>query len=179
MLRKDADQDGGAGQVAFVIPLRLTARARSGGIWGLKGSAAGRTRDLSDSAPLDSISGLKPAVAGRTNRCEVESARRPVSEPRRQACSSTWYDEAAFCAGWRIAMMHPMRSAWNLQHVDATTRCQDRPQAISGISIFRRLRLCQGNDALPPDERAGHVVRSQMASPDPDQGGIIGRGCPA
>jgi hypothetical protein len=65
-LRKTVAPDGGAALVAFVIPSRPTAHARSGGILDLKGNVAGQTRDLNELVLRDSISGLKPTAACRT-----------------------------------------------------------------------------------------------------------------
>jgi hypothetical protein len=67
MLPRDVAQDGGAGRVAFVILSRPTVRALLDGIWDLKDSAAGQTRDLSAHVLQDSTSGLRAVAAGRTN----------------------------------------------------------------------------------------------------------------
>jgi hypothetical protein len=75
MPRRAAGLDGGADLAVFVILSRLTAYARSGGISGLKGSAAGRTTDTSVLVLRDSMSGPKATVAGRTEPHAVSSWR--------------------------------------------------------------------------------------------------------
>lgn len=82
MLRRAADRDGGAALAAFVILSRLTVYARSGGISGLKGSAAGRTRDTSVLVLQDSMSAPKATAAGRIEPHRMWS-RRGVPAGRR------------------------------------------------------------------------------------------------
>jgi hypothetical protein len=55
VLQRDVAQDGGVGQVAFVILSRPTARALLDGIWDQKDNVAGQIKDLSVRALRDSI----------------------------------------------------------------------------------------------------------------------------
>ena len=65
-LQRGVDQDGGEAPVAGAILWQSRVLVRSGGIWDLKDSAAGRTKDLNAHVLRDSISDRSVSVAGRT-----------------------------------------------------------------------------------------------------------------
>jgi len=80
MPRRIVGRDGGVGLAAFVIPSQPTAHAPQGGTLGLKGSAAGQTRDLNVLVLRDSISGLKATAACRTKQPECQTVIKAKSE---------------------------------------------------------------------------------------------------